>query len=106
MGTRGGTRPGAGRKSKATKLMEAAFVAEWFTNDFQEIKWKRFVNSTDERIALDSLKYLTDRIYGKAQQSVSHTGANGGPLVVATLSASDLTDDQLAEIIASHDHKG
>jgi len=76
MAGRGGFRRGAGRKSKASKLIEAGFVADWFTADFQAFKWKSIVESEDERIALDALKYLTDRLYGKAPQSVSlqHSG--------------------------------
>jgi hypothetical protein len=75
---RGGFRNGAGRKSKASKLIEAGFVASWFTAEFQEIKWKSFIESDDERIALDATKYLTDRLYGKAPRSLEHTGACGG----------------------------
>ena len=80
MAGRGGIRRGAGRKSKASKLMEAGFVASWFTAEFQEIKWKSFIDSDDERIALDATKYLTDRLYGKASQAVEMTGGGGGPI--------------------------
>lgn len=75
MAGRGGIRRGAGRKSKASKLIEAGFVADWFTSEFQEIKWKSFLESDDERIALDATKYLTDRLYGKAPHSLdlNHT---------------------------------
>ena len=31
----------------------------------QEIKWKSFLNSEDEKIALDACKYLSDRLFGK-----------------------------------------
>src|ERR1035441_5963466 len=77
MAGRGGMRRGAGRKSKASKLIEAGFVADWFTAGFQEIKWKSFIESSDERIALDATKYLTDRLFGKSPQSVAlqHSGA-------------------------------
>lgn len=51
---RGGLRKGAGRKSNVSKLIEAGFVANWFTAEFQEIKWKSFLESEDERIALDA----------------------------------------------------
>jgi hypothetical protein len=76
MAGRGGKRTGAGRKSKAFKLMEAGFVAGWFTPEFQEIKWKSFIESDDPRIALDATKYLTDRLYGKAAHSLdlNHSG--------------------------------
>ena len=77
MAGRGGFRKGAGRESNASKLMEAGFVASWFTADFQEIKWKSFLESDDQRIALDATKYLTDRLFGKASQAVdlNHSGA-------------------------------
>ena len=77
MAGRGGIRRGAGRKSKASKLIEAGFVAPWFTAEYQQIKWKSFLDSTDERIALDATKFLSDRLYGKAPQSVAlkHSGA-------------------------------
>ena len=76
MAGRGGIRRGAGRKSNASKLIEAGFVADWFTPEFQKIKWKSFIESSDERIALDATKYLTDRLYGKAAHSLdlTHTG--------------------------------
>src|SRR5271170_3674906 len=71
MAGRGGVRRGAGRKSKASRLIEAGFVASWFTSEFQEIKWKSLVNSDDERVSLDAIKYLTDRIFGKASQALA-----------------------------------
>jgi hypothetical protein len=76
MAARGGFRKGAGRKSNASKLMEAGFVVSWFTSEFQEIKWKSFIESEDQRIALDATKYLTDRLFGRAPQSVAlkHSG--------------------------------
>ncbi|HEY5330876.1 MAG TPA: hypothetical protein VIJ79_13395 [Acidobacteriaceae bacterium] len=84
MAGRGGIRKGAGRKSKASKLIEAGFVASWFTAEFQEIKWKSFLDSEDERIALDATKYLSDRLYGKASQALEHTGTGGGPIPIQT----------------------
>ncbi len=82
MAGRGGIRKGAGRKSKASKLIEAGFVAPWFTAEFQEIKWKSFIESNDERIALDATKYLTDRLYGKAPQSLDLSHGSDQPLEV------------------------
>jgi hypothetical protein len=86
MAGRGGFRTGAGRKSKACKLIEAGFVADWFTAEFQEIKWKSFIESDDERIALDATKYLTDRLYGKVSQAVEHSGPDDGPIEFVTKS--------------------
>jgi hypothetical protein len=82
MAVRGGFRHGAGRKSKASKLIEAGFVADWFTPEYQQIKWKSFLESTDQRIALDATRYLTDRIFGKPTQALTHNGNADEPLVV------------------------
>ncbi len=82
MAGRGGFRTGAGRKSKASKFLEAGFVADWFTPDYQRIKWKSFLESEDERIALDATKYLTDRLFGKASQTTVLSGEVDQPLVV------------------------
>jgi len=40
---------------------------------------------------------ITDRVEGKITQSVS--GPDGGPIPIATLTAADLTDDQLSALI-------
>jgi hypothetical protein len=73
MAGKGGKREGAGRKSNAVKLAEAQFVAGWFTESFQEIKWKSLVNSADENVSVRAMCYLTDRIYGKAPQALDVT---------------------------------
>jgi hypothetical protein len=65
---RGGKRIGAGRKSNAVRLLETGFVADWFTPQFQKIKWNQLVNSKDELVALRAMAYLTDRLYGKPKQ--------------------------------------
>lgn len=76
MAGKGGKTPGAGRKTNASKLIAAGFVANWFTAEFQEIKWKSMIESDDESIVLGALKYLTDRLYGKAAEKVdmNHSG--------------------------------
>jgi hypothetical protein len=71
---RGGRRPGAGRKSNASKLLEAGFIADWFTAEFQEIKWNQLANSEDEMVSLRAMAYLTDRIYGKPKQQQEASG--------------------------------
>ena len=62
-------------------------MADWFTAEFQEIKWKSFIESDDERIALDATKYLTDRLYGKAAHSLdlTHSGEVAIRRVIADL---------------------
>ena len=54
--------------------MAAGFVAPWFTAEFQEIKWVKFCNHRNPKIALDALKYVTDRLYGKAALPVEIPG--------------------------------
>lgn len=73
MAGKGGKREGAGRKSKAQKLVEAGFVCTHFGAAEQEAFWKSMLKSTDERIKLDAGKYLTDRLYGKPAQAVDMT---------------------------------
>lgn len=70
MAGKGGRTPGSGRKSNAQKLLEAGFVAPFFGEQEQARVWKSMLASEDEKIVLDTAKYLTDRIYGKAPQSV------------------------------------
>jgi hypothetical protein len=45
-------------------------------------KWLALANSDDERIALETLKYLTDRAYGKARQSIEATAEGNLGLVL------------------------
>jgi hypothetical protein len=78
----GGKRPGAGRKSKAQKALEAGFICKAFDQDIQEIKWKQFLNSADEQVQLKAAMYLTDRLYGKAKQQTEVTGKDGSPLSI------------------------
>jgi len=86
---RGGKRIGAGRKPSITKVLRddikpataAAILAQ-----YDEIRIaKRFLESRDERIALDAWKYLRDHRDGKAKQSLEHLGPDGGPLQAAVL---------------------
>jgi len=79
MGAHGGKRDGSGRKSKAQKLIEASFVADWFTQEFQEIKWKQLLASEDEKVVGRAMEYLTDRMFGKATQKVEASGPDGSP---------------------------
>jgi hypothetical protein len=72
--SRGGKRPGAGRKPSTIKGITKKLPRESAELLLSEInaqsKWIALANSKDERIALETLKYLTDRAYGKARQSI------------------------------------
>jgi hypothetical protein len=46
--------------------------------------------SDDERIVLDTLKYLTDRAYGKAPQALEVGGKDGGPIEMVKRVIADL----------------
>lgn len=81
----GGVRRNSGRKSNAEKLLLAGFQAPWFTPEMQKTKWISFLNSDDEKIRLDATKYITDRLHGKAPQSVDTTVK--GEVGLAILSA-------------------
>lgn len=83
MAGKGGYRKGAGRKSRAQKLLDAGFVCTAFDAEVQAKTWKSMLASDDERIVLDTAKYLTDRLYGKATEKHEHTGEDGGPIEAA-----------------------
>jgi hypothetical protein len=40
-------------------------------------KWVSLASSADERIVLETLKYLTDRAYGKARQAIEASATQG-----------------------------
>ena len=85
MAGKGGFRKGAGRKSKAQKLLDAGFVCTAFDANVQAKTWKSMLASEDERIVLDTAKYLTDRLYGKATERVENTGKDGAPMEVVVV---------------------
>jgi hypothetical protein len=70
----GGSRNGAGRKSNATKLLEAGFACKAFTPELQESTWNRLLKSSDENIVLKTVTYLTNRVYGMPKQPVETDG--------------------------------
>jgi len=79
MAERRGKRPGAGRKPSTIKGIAKKLPAETAELLLSEIKahakWIMLANSKDERIVLETVKYLTDRAYGRARQSIEATAA-------------------------------
>ena len=71
---KGGKRAGAGRKPSTIKGIAKRLPADSAALILTEIRanqrWVELANSEDERIRLDTLKYLTDRAHGKAPQSI------------------------------------
>lgn len=47
------------------------------------------MQSNDENISLGAMKYLTDRLYGKAKERHEH----GGKITLAMLVSGDVPDD-------------
>ena len=84
---KGGKRPGAGRKPSTIKGVARILPKDTSALILAEIKanqrWIDLANSEDERIQLDTLKYLTDRAFGKPKQAIEHSGTNGGPIEVS-----------------------
>jgi hypothetical protein len=72
MASKGGKRPGAGRKPSTLKGIAKKLPRESAELLLSEInanaKWVALANSDDERIQLEVLKYLSDRAYGKPRQ--------------------------------------
>jgi hypothetical protein len=81
---KGGKRAGAGRKPSTLKGIARKLpkeTAELLLAEIKaESKWKKLASSDDERIVLDTLKYLTDRAHGKATQAMEVTGKDGEPI--------------------------
>ena len=77
----GGKRPGAGRKPSTIKGITRKLPKDTAALILAEInanrKWVELAKSEDERISLDTLKYLTDRAFGKAAQSMNIAGELG-----------------------------
>jgi hypothetical protein len=46
----------------------------------QQRMWLRFLESSDDRVALDASKYLNDRVHGKPKQAMQMAGEEGGPI--------------------------
>jgi hypothetical protein len=75
-GSRGGKRPGAGRKPNYLKRLGIkAITAAEILAHFQEIDlWRGLLQHKSAAIRLQTLSYLTDRRDGKARQAVTVTG--------------------------------
>lgn len=80
---RGGARAGAGRKSKASKLVDAGFACGFFDSLKQEKFWKSMLApKMDPGVRLSAAKYLTDRLYGKSTQPMAHKNDGDKPFEV------------------------
>lgn len=84
MAARGGRRTGSGRKAKAIRELQRSFAAEILSDTIEKNSFRKLLNSKDERVSLDALKYLADQKHGKASQAVEHSGPGGAPIEIDT----------------------
>lgn len=69
----GGKRRGAGRPAKPVKIVRKVLAEGILAAIDEKAIWVTLLKSKDERIRLDTLKYLTDRRDGRAPQGVNFT---------------------------------
>jgi hypothetical protein len=72
--SKGGARPGSGRKPKAIVTLRKATAEKVLASVDEVALWKVLLNHEEARVSLDALKYLTDRRDGKAAQSIDVNG--------------------------------
>lgn len=75
----GGKRAGAGRKPGGKSILKKDIAADVLAAAGPKAIWKRLLDSEDDKLVFDVMKYLTDRVHGKALQ-VMAGDAQGGPL--------------------------
>jgi hypothetical protein len=71
---KGGARPGAGRKPDAVLKMRKSIALGLLTPAGEKKMWKKFLNSTDENVALKAFLAWNERAYGKVAQPVDIEG--------------------------------
>lgn len=96
MAVRGGKRIGAGRKPLAKSILQKDISAEILAQANPRAIWNRILNSKDDRVVADAVKYLSDRVWGKAGQPIQLSGA----VDISDPGRTALTDAELARLIA------
>lgn len=101
--SRGGSRPGerrGGRKpgtpNKSTREIKE-LVDPYMPAALKELG-RLAIKAESEQARVSAIGMLLDRRYGKAKQSVEHTGKDGGP--IRTIDLSKATDEHLAALEA------
>lgn len=78
MATKGGLRPGAGRKPKAieehTRKVKQNFAASILSDELEKRMWTQALQSMSEKVSLDALKAMSEFKHGKAKQSIDLDG--------------------------------
>jgi hypothetical protein len=75
---KGGPSPNPGGRPKASTALKQALEALAIDDDTATKKLKRLLESTDDKVALDAVKFLIDHVKGKPRQEI--TGEDGGAI--------------------------
>ena len=67
---RGGKRPGAGREAGSTAAIRRVSAEAILAEHDPQKAWNRFLNSENDKIALDAWKFLWEHVHGKAKQPI------------------------------------
>lgn len=84
----GGKREGAGRPTGAVEKAKQSIAVRVFKKVNEVAVWAKLLASDDEKIVLDTMRYLTDRRDGKAAQPLS--GDKDNPIAVQIITNLDL----------------
>lgn len=97
--TRGGKRPGSGRKpgGKNATTLEIEALAKKYSGRVIDALYVVATRSKSDTARVAAGTALLDRGYGRPRQAVEHTGKDGGPIVYAE---ADKLRDQLNSRIA------
>ena len=74
MAGNGGKREGAGRKPNQVNLLRKSVALGLLSEDQERNQWRKFLNSSDEDIALKAFLAWNERAYGKPAQPVDVEG--------------------------------
>jgi|WetSurMetagenome_2_1015567.scaffolds.fasta_scaffold578173_1 hypothetical protein len=88
MAGKGGRIAGSGRKPGAKTLLKRDPSIAILAKCDPEKIWTRLLNSKDDKIVLDALKYLSDRAWGKPMQVIAGD-SDGGAIVLQFSGATD-----------------
>lgn len=84
MGSHGGKRLGAGRKSKETKEIGQKFFEGVVSDEDLKAIIRKHLSSDNPKISFEAATWLADHKFGKAPQEIKHDGE------IAHLVVSDL----------------
>lgn len=74
MASKGGLRPGAGRKPKAveerTRKIKRNFAEAILSDELEKRMWIQALQSGNDKVCFDALKAMSEFKHGKAKQSI------------------------------------